>query len=317
MYVSQAVSVDGARSSLGGCYAGQMQLRFEQLRTQFGETTALDIPALVIETGEFFTFAGPPGSGKSTALNLISGEVSPSAGRLMVGGSALDATPLGDRGVVRLERGDVLAPGGHTIAVFDEPLAGLDADQQATMVDELTRLHTRLKTTFVCATRDQTAALRLPGRMAVLRTGSIQQVGTPSDLIERPRNTFVASYVGDPPMNVVPGILEKDGVAVEVGARAFQLNGVVRETFVRDVFLGVRPEHVKVGRNPTGGWQGTVSHVESRGGRTIAEIRVDVGSFVACDPGAVGCRTGEHVAVQMAAKHLCVFDERGDRLEVV
>ena len=294
-----------------------MQLRFEQLRTQFGETTALDIPALVVEAGEFFTFAGPPGSGKSTALNLIAGDVSPSEGRLIVGGSAPDATSPGDRGVVRLEGGDVLAPGDHTIAVFDEPFAGLDTDHQAMLVEELTRLHARLKTTFVCATRDQAVALRLPGRMAVLRTGSIQQVGTPSDLIERPRNTFVASYMGDPPMNVVPGILEKDGVAVEIGSRALQLNGVVRETFFRDVFLGVRPEHIQVRRNPTGGWQGTVSHVESRGGRTIVEIRLDVGSFVACGPGAVGCQTGERVAVQVDAKHLCVFDERGDRLEVV
>lgn len=294
-----------------------MQLRFDRLRTQFGETMALDIPALVVETGEFFTFAGPPGSGKSTALNVIVGEVSPSAGRLMAGGRALEALPLGDRGIVRVERGDVLAPGDHAIAVFDEPLAGLDTDQQTVIVDELTRLHARLRTTFVCATCDQTAAMRLPGRMAILYAGSIQQIGTPLELIERPRNTFVASYVGDPPMNVVPGILEKDGVAVEIGPRVLQLNGVVTETFVRDVFLGVRPEHVEVRRNPAGGWQGTVSHVEFRGGGTIVEVRVDGGCFVAFDPGKLGCRPGERVAVQMAAKHLHVFDERGDRLEVV
>ena len=294
-----------------------MRLQFDQLRKEFSDTAAFNIPALVIETGEFFTFAGPAKSGKTTVLQVICGAVPPSAGRLLADERALGDLSVDDRGVVLVQPGDVLAPAEHTIALFDEPLAGRDASQRAAMADELKQLHARLGTTFIYATRDQGEALRVSDRIAVLHNGSVQQVGTPRDLVERPRNTFVASYFGDPPMNVVPGILEKDGIAVEIGPRALQLNGVVEETFVRDVFLGVRPEHVRLSPDAASGWQGTVAGVESRGDRTTVEVRVDGGCFIACGDNATSHRPGDRVAVQMAAKHLHVFDERGDRLDVV
>ena len=294
-----------------------MQLRFDQLRKQFGDTTAFEIGTLVIESGELFTFAGPAGAGKSTLLNVIAGLESPSSGRLIAGERVLNDVAAVDRDVAVITPSDLLNPGTSAFALFDEPLRDLEPSRHASMIEELRRVHAELGTTFIYATSDQAEALWLSDRIAVLDHGTIDQVGTPTALLERPRTIRVAGFFGDPPMNVVPGILEKDGVAVEIGPRAVQLNGMIEETYARDVFLGVRPEHVRLERKPDTGWRGTVTTVEARHGHTTIGVRVDGGNFVAREEGESPYETGDRVAVSMASRQLHVFDERGVRLEVV
>ena len=293
-----------------------MQLRFDHLAKTFGEVTAFDIPTLTIESGEFFTFAGPPSSGKSTVLRVIAGLEAPSAGTLAGGDRVLNDIGPGDRGVVLVPSDDRLDPGPHPVALFDQPTAGADASQRASIIEELKRLHARLGTTFVYATADEGEALALSDRIAVLKDGVVQQVGTPEDVFERPENIVVAGFFGDPPMNVVPGILEKDGVAVEIGPRALQLNGVIAEEYVRDIFLGVRPEHVRLQREPMAGWRGRVTRVDSGDDRTVVEVHVDGGDFVAREDGESRYKVGDQVTIAMAPKHLYVFDAPGDRLAV-
>ena len=293
-----------------------MQLRFDRLTKTFGDVTALDIRALVIESGEFFTFTGPPKSGKSTVLKVIAGLEAPSAGMLTADGRVLNDVAPPDRGVVLVSPDNRLDLGPHQCALCDQPASGLDPVQRSAMIEELQSLHAESGTTFIYATDDQAEALRLSDRVAVLDDGVVQQVGTPADVFERPANIVVAAYFGNPSMNVVPGILEKDGVAVEIGPRALQLNGVVAEDYARDVFLGVRPEHVRLRPDPSTGWRGRVTRVESLGTQTRIDVRVDGGDFVAREEGESRYQPGDQVSVAMAPAHLHVFDARGGRLEV-
>ena len=301
-------------------YAVVMRLVFEDLCQRYGGATVLDIPSLVIEAGEFFTFSGSQGCGKSTALKLIAGLEVPSVGSLMAGGRACADLQLRDREIVvidQIDQIDVLDPGTHKVVVLDEPLSGLDESQRALMGEKLRRTQAGSGTTVVYATSDSREALRLSDRLAILDGGRLRQVGTPRDLLDDPRHTAVAGFLGDPPMNIVPGILEKDGVAVEIGPRAVPLNGTIAETYARDVFLGVRPEHVRLRPDPASGWRGTVIRVESRRERTTVEVQVDGGRLVAREDTRRPYQIGDRVAVAIEPLHLYVFDDRGDRLDVV
>jgi multiple sugar transport system ATP-binding protein len=287
-----------------------MQLRFDRLSKKFGNITAFDIPTLTIESGEFLTFAGAVNSGKSTVLKVIAGLEVPSSGTLTAGNLVLNDVASGDRGIV-LVASDRLDPSPHSVALFDEPTLRVDTSQRASIIEELKRLHRQLGTTFICATADESEALALSDRIVMLQDGVVQQIGTPADVFERPANIVVAGFFGNPPMNVVPGILEKDGFAVEIGPRVLQLNGVITENYVRDVFLGVRPEYVRLRPASTPGWSGRVTRVESSNGRSVLEVHVDGGDFVAREDGESRYEVGD-----WASNNLHVFDAIGDRLVV-
>ena len=109
------------------------------------------------------------------------------------------------------------------VYLFDEPLSNLDAQLRAELRVEIKRLHQRLKATMIYVTHDQIEALTLADRIAVMKDRVIQQLGTPQEIYQRPANRFVASFVGSPPMNFVPGRLQlKDGSAT-FAADSFEL----------------------------------------------------------------------------------------------
>ncbi len=118
----------------------------------------------------------------------------------------MDRTPAelsgGQRQRVAMGRAIVRNP---DVFLFDEPLSNLDAKLRVQMRTEIKRLHQRVKTTVVYVTHDQVEAMTLADRIVIMRDGHIEQVGTPLDVFERPLNTFVASFIGSPPMNLIPG----------------------------------------------------------------------------------------------------------------
>ena len=130
--------------------------------------------------------------------------------------------------------------------LMDEPLSNLDAKLRVQMRTEVARIQKRLGTTMVYVTHDQTEAMTLGDRVAVMRAGIIQQVDTPANLYENPQNLFVAGFIGSPSMNFLPGRLEGDAVKTAIGdiplsdrARA----GVQKAGSGQDVIVGMRPEH--------------------------------------------------------------------------
>src|ERR671932_206066 len=130
--------------------------------------------------------------------------------------------------------------------LMDEPLSNLDAKLRVEMRAAVSRLQRRLETTTVYVTHDQTEAMTLGDRVAVMRAGILQQVDSPGALYDQPRNIFVAGFIGSPAMNFFTGVLEADGIRTPMGAiplhdelrRRLESHGAGR----RDVIVGVRPE---------------------------------------------------------------------------
>jgi len=163
--------------------------------------------------------------------------------------------------------------------LFDEPLSNLDAKLRGQMRTEISRLQRRLGITTVYVTHDQTEAMTLGDRIAVLRKGVMQQVGTPHELYDTPANLFVAGFIGSPPMNFLPATVEGNQVKMPFGtvtipeakAKAAQGKGLL--------IAGIRPEHfedaaVMEAGKATGGqtFRETVDVVEWLGNQAFAYI---------------------------------------------
>ena len=138
------------------------------------------------------------------------------------------------------------------IFLFDEPLSNLDAKLRVEMRREIKKLHQQLKTTVVYVTHDQTEAMSLGTRIAIMNHGVIQQNDTPENIYNKPSNTFVADFIGSPSMNLIKGSLKESS-----GGISFSVSGSNVEIPIKDyefidksnlnnkeVFFGIRPEHI-------------------------------------------------------------------------
>lgn len=137
------------------------------------------------------------------------------------------------------------------VFLFDEPLSNLDAKLRSELRVEIKRLHQALKNTMIYVTHDQIEALTLADRIAIMKAGVIQQLDDPVSIYNRPKNLFVAGFIGSPSMNFLRGELaEKDGKVVFVtNGVSFSLDGyqaVGPLTAGKPAVLGVRPEHIRV-----------------------------------------------------------------------
>ena len=144
------------------------------------------------------------------------------------------------------------------VFLFDEPLSNLDAKLRSELRVEIKRLHQSLKNTMIYVTHDQIEALTLADRIAIMKSGVIQQLADPVTIYNKPRNLFVAGFIGSPSMNFLRGeLIEKDGkVVFTTNGVTFALDGYQSETPLaagRAVVLGVRPEHVRVDADIVGG----------------------------------------------------------------
>jgi multiple sugar transport system ATP-binding protein len=127
--------------------------------------------------------------------------------------------------------------------LFDEPLSNLDAVLRGQMRAEISRLQRRLGMTMLYVTHDQTEAMTLGDRVAVLQRGVLQQTGTPRELYERPRNLFVAGFIGSPPMNFVPAAVEGRTAALPFATVELPEELAARAAGRRLLLAGIRPEH--------------------------------------------------------------------------
>jgi len=160
--------------------------------------------------------------------------------------------------------------------LMDEPLSNLDAKLRVQMRTQVARIQHQLGTTMLYVTHDQTEAMTLGDRVAVMRNGVIQQVDTPKVLYERPENLFVAGFIGSPAMNFMPARLE-DGVLKLPFGEAPIPAGVKSES--REVIAGIRPEHFEDARFETSGLRFNVRPdvVESMGSELYAYFETSAG----------------------------------------
>lgn len=153
----------------------------------------------------------------------------------------------GQRQRVALGRAMVRQP---SVFLMDEPLSNLDAALRISMRAEIKELHKSMETTFVYVTHDQAEALTLADRIVVMKDGLVQQIGTPDEIYEKPKNLFVASFLGSPPINLLEGvILAEDGkVSFKKGAFSVDFLDEAASNLSphsgKEVILGIRPEDV-------------------------------------------------------------------------
>lgn len=149
----------------------------------------------------------------------------------------------GQRQRVAMGRAIVREP---KVFLFDEPLSNLDAKLRVQMRLEIQRLHQRLKTTSLYVTHDQVEAMTLAHRMIVMNKGVAEQIGTPMEVFEKPASTFVASFIGSPPMNLIPVHIDQQGTVYNDRniALHFPSHLIAPALYGKSVILGIRPEHI-------------------------------------------------------------------------
>ncbi|HTH59998.1 MAG TPA: ABC transporter ATP-binding protein [Paraburkholderia sp.] len=204
------------------------------------------------------------------------------------------------------------------VFLFDEPLSNLDAKLRTELRRELKQLHQNLGATMIYVTHDQVEAMTLASRIAVMRSGMIQQIGTPAEVYERPANLFVATFLGSPPMNLLTGTLERDGQAVrftgghlacDVSHYTFRMPPMPGTPCV----LGVRPEHMRV--DPAGPHDARVALVEPMGNHRIVWLDYHGVSLAIVDRGRQPIALDETLRFSFDGEHVSLFDEEsGQRI---
>ncbi len=242
------------------------------------------------------------------------------AAKILELGALLERKPRelsgGQRQRVAMGRAIVRQP---QVFLFDEPLSNLDAKLRAATRLEIQKLHQELGVTSLFVTHDQVEAMTLAQRMIVMNAGRIEQIGTPEQVYGKPATTFVASFIGSPPMNLLPG--RADGSRFSAGAEAGE--GGAAPTALPlpaaapragALTLGVRPEHAEL--RPDGSWPMRVAMLEMLGAERLVYGHLGDAAFtVRLDATLPPPRPGDVVGLHVAPEHLHWFDsDTGQRV---
>ncbi|MBD3680234.1 MAG: ABC transporter ATP-binding protein [Rhodobacteraceae bacterium] len=221
----------------------------------------------------------------------------------------------GQRQRVALGRAMVREP---AVFLMDEPLSNLDAALRISMRAEIKELHQEMQTTFVYVTHDQAEALTLADRIVVMRDGVVQQIGSPGDIYERPRNTFVASFLGNPPINYIEGQIKvTDDQMVRFVQGELELN-FPAETAAKladcdglTVLLGIRAEDVEEGSHGGAGavLTGKVNSVLPVGSDLFLGFELFGNELFFRVGKDIGHASGDEVSLTVDLNRLHVFDK--------
>jgi len=205
------------------------------------------------------------------------------------------------------------------VFLFDEPLSNLDAKLRVAMRAEIKALHQRLKTTTVYVTHDQVEAMTMADRIVVMHDGVVEQIGSPLELYDRPRDLFVAQFIGSPSMNVINGKLRRAGADTVVETQDGIRWPVLREAAAGDgldVSYGVRPEHLAVVEcGSARSVPGKVVVVEPTGAETELLVRSGASDITVVTHGRVSINPGDQIALRVAPGAVHLFDQKsGSRI---
>ncbi len=225
----------------------------------------------------------------------------------------------GQRQRVALGRAIVRNP---KVFLMDEPLSNLDAKLRVQMRTEISKLHQKLQTTTIYVTHDQTEAMTMATRIVIMKDGVIQQIGTPKEVYESPRNLFVAGFIGSPAMNFFDASISEDGF-VTIGDTRLKVpadkmvllrsKGYVNKQLV----LGIRPEdlHVKkdfIAANPQTTTTVTVDLAELLGAETYLYSNLNEHTFIARIGPETIIKNGELIELGWNMNHCHFFDKDTD-----
>ena len=214
----------------------------------------------------------------------------------------------GERQRVALARAIIREP---RVYLMDEPLSNLDAKLRVQMRGELKRLQHELGTTTIYVTHDQAEAMTLAHRVAIMRSGKLQQFDTPMNIYNRPANRFVAEFVGSPSMNFIEGKVDaaarsftSDALSLTLEERQLaRLNGCKRVTF------GIRPEHVEVSTTEREGWlKASIYVTELMGNETFVFLSLGGDKIIARAPADFRAEMESRVWIELDVRKALFFD---------
>jgi multiple sugar transport system ATP-binding protein len=200
------------------------------------------------------------------------------------------------------------------VFLFDEPLSNLDAKLRADLRVEIKRLHQNLANTMIYVTHDQVEAMTLADRIAVMRGGSIMQLGTPHEIYNRPQNKYVADFIGSPSMNFLEGHYE--GGAFRAAGLTIPMAGyalAAPQVADRPAILGIRPEHVATGPMVAGSpvtMEVTVDLVEPMGSDTLIWAQLGNAPFRVRMDGQARVSSGDRLTIGLDPAKSSLFDAR-------
>jgi len=225
-------------------------------------TVAVEDVSLEIEDGEFVVLVGPSGCGKSTTLEILSGLLQPTTGRVLFGDENVTGQPARKRDIAMVFQNYALYPHmtvKENMAFPLEQRSGITGEEATDIVTE--------------------EAMTMADKIVILNHGEIQQVGPPQTVYENPANRFVADFIGEPSMNFFNGEIAADGFVVGGDTDPISLNGVMVPTG-REAVLSVRPENIATVAPGEGDVDGTVRLVEPLGSHFEAHVTLPNGDDV-------------------------------------
>jgi|LSQX01.2.fsa_nt_gb multiple sugar transport system ATP-binding protein len=211
------------------------------------------------------------------------------------------------------------------VFLFDEPISHLDIMLRQDMRKEIVRLQRELATTMIYVTHDQLEAMTMADRIVVMNEGRLQQIGTREEILNNPSNTFVAGFVGDPPINFIPAIVTEEAGAFYLSLKniktAVPLNEsknleAVKKNASPEVILGIRPHHIEVSTDQGAGFiAGTVNFVEFLDEYNVLTIQVDETRLLVEVPKSSKVGINEPVWMNFPESKLLLFNhDRGNNL---
>lgn len=218
----------------------------------------------------------------------------------------------GQRQRVAMGRAIVRSP---SVFLFDEPLSNLDAQLRTQMRMELKKMHLKMQTTTIYVTHDQIEAMTLADRIVILKDGRVQQVGTPVEVYERPDNRFVASFIGNPPINLLEAVVNRGSNGDSISFCDFTFPVTLPEA-CRDqdkVVAGIRPDSIKrdgaLSPLPHQ-WvvDGQIVVAEIVGSQSLLEFTMGEVSLIAELEGRVAAAHGEKMKLGLNLENLLLFD---------
>ena len=199
----------------------------------------------------------------------------------------------GQRQRVALGRAIVRDP---KVFLFDEPLSNLDASLRVSTRGELIKLHRRLGATMIYVTHDQVEAMTMGSRICIMDHGKVVQIGAPLEVYRRPANVFVAGFLGNPPMNLLPSAVENGRLVLGTARLAMPPAVAAAAGSAARIVFGIRPEDLARSEAGPDSFAAEVTAVEPLGAETIATLRID-GS-----EGELNARLGRDADVEVAER---------------
>jgi multiple sugar transport system ATP-binding protein len=194
------------------------------------------------------------------------------------------------------------------VFLFDEPLSNLDAKLRVQMRTEIKELHQRLKTTTIFVTHDQIEAMTMADRIVVMHDGLIEQIGTPLELYDSPRNLFVAGFIGSPAMNFLKGAAR--GGSIEVEGSKLPVAGAHQVSDGQPIVYGIRPEHLELADD---GFPAKIAVIEPTGSETMVMVRLGDTELTALFRERHNFAPGQTVHLRPRADQAHLFDQESGK----